>query len=77
MFDEAEHLFRVRKNRKDGFKFSCKDWSLIEPSIIKYQAFKKAIQNRLSGNNKFIQPVVPDIIYQIYRYYMSFEDNVK
>lgn len=76
MFDEAECLFSVRKNRKGSFKFSCKDWSLIEPLLIKYRAYKKAIQNRLSGNNKFIQPVAPDLIYQLYRYYLSFEDNI-
>lgn len=76
-FEEAEYLFKVRKNSRGEFKFSCRDWSLIEPSIIRYRAYKKAIQNRLSGNNKFIQPVAPDLIYQLYRYYLSFEDNIE
>ena len=75
IFDDAEYLFRLRKNKKDKFKFSCEDWSLIEPTIIKYRAYKQAIQNRLSGNNKFIRPVFPDMNYQLYLYYLTFEDN--
>lgn len=76
IFENAEKLFILRKSKKGAFKMSCKDWTFIEPSIIKYRAYKKAIQNRLSGNNKFIQPVASDMIYQLYRYYMTFEDNI-
>jgi hypothetical protein len=75
MFENAEQLFISRKSKKGTLKMSCKDWTLIEPTIIKYRAYKKAIQNRLSGNNKFIQPVVPNLIYQLYRHYFSLEDN--
>lgn len=77
IFDEAEKLFIIRKKSDGAFKFSCKDWSLIEPTIIKYRAYRKAVQNRLSGNNKFIQPVASDIVYQLHKYYLSFDDNDK
>lgn len=37
-----------------------------------FQAYLKALQNRLSGNNNIIQPVSTDLFFQLYRYYKSF-----
>jgi len=51
-----------------------KIWNYIEPFLKKIKTYKKAIQNRLSGNNKMIQPISANIFYQLFLYFKSFED---
>jgi hypothetical protein len=65
---------RAAKSRK-LFKISCNDWSIFEFYLIKFKAYYKALQNRLSGNNNLIQPVSPKIYYDLYRYKESFLNN--
>ena len=62
---------------RNFFKISCNDWNRFEYSLIKFKAYLKALQNRLSGNNNLIQPISPKIGYDLYRYRKTFLINEK
>lgn len=72
-------IFKIfEKSNKDFYSFNIKGirhrfWYFFEPYKNKFFAYKKAVQNRLSGNNKSIQPWSSDIFYKIYKYHRSFD----
>lgn len=68
MFEECEFAF----NNERFFGIKIKYLRSLEKIIKIKEAYTRALKNRLSGNNKIIQPVSTDLFYQLYRYYKTF-----
>ena len=69
-------IFKNSEKQYFSFKWDSlkyKFWSIFEPYQIKFRSYFKAIQNRLSGNNRIIQPWSADLFYRLYKYHKSFK----
>lgn len=69
IFNKCESDFYYKKM---FYNLSCRNWSLFEQILRNLRAYKKAIQNRLSGNNKLLKAISPRFIYELYKYHKSF-----
>lgn len=68
IFDECEVAFSSLRYYGIKLKYLRR----LEKINKIFEAYLKALKNRLSGNNNIIQPVSTDLFFQLYKYYKSF-----